>query len=143
MSCLQLFMPDIQEGIRMDIAIESPVRISMNVIEFDEHVPSMRLALSIVVKKFSGTFSVDAVCWMECSEFDAFMASIRSGENAKIVDMNREFSILIDVENVRFLWSLSKKDIEGGVVEASGNEILRDGDRERILSAFESYPKWW
>lgn len=50
----------------MDIEITNPVNIKLDVIEFDEHVPSLKFSVSISVEKFGYKAEVNTHFWIEC-----------------------------------------------------------------------------
>lgn len=127
----------------MDINIDSPIRVSINVVEFDEHIPSVKLLVDVFSEKFGCSISVNTTCWVECVVFDSFVDLLKSGKTALIADMSNDFSLAVDVERSKLVWSYTKTDISGNVMRASGEEFLAEGASDRILLAFESYPKWW
>lgn len=45
----------------MDIEITSPINIMLDVIELDEHIPSLKFNLEIQVDKFSYSLNVNAL----------------------------------------------------------------------------------
>ncbi|WP_431080264.1 hypothetical protein [Pseudomonas thivervalensis] len=127
----------------MDIQIDSPIRVAIKLVEFDEHIPSIKFSVEMLVEKFEFSFSISMSCWVECAVFDSFVDMLKQGRVARIEDMNNDFSLLVDVENNKLVWSCVKKDVAGGSIGVAGEEVLVDGAGDRILQAFESYPKWW
>lgn len=127
----------------MDINIDSPIRVSINVIEFDEHIPSIKLLVDVLDEKFGCSVSVNTTCWLECAAFDSFVDLLRAGKTALISDMSNDFSLVVDAERSKLVWSYAKTDISGNIMRAGGEELLVEGAKNRILSAFENYPKWW
>ena len=127
----------------MDINIDNPVRLFINVIEFDEKVPSIKLLVDVLAEKFGCSVSVNTTCWVECAVFDSFVGLLRSGQTALISDMSSDFSLVVDVERGKLAWSYGREDVNGNVVRAGGEDILAEGAQDQILLAFENYPKWW
>ena len=127
----------------MDIYIECPIRVSITVVEFDERVPSMKFSVEVFVEKFDCSMSIKKTCWIECAIFDSFIKSLRCGRDARIEDMGKEFSLFVDAGNSQLIWSCTKEDIASNTIAASGEEVLLEGAKERILQAFEGYPRWW
>ncbi len=66
----------------MDIEITNPVNIKLDVIEFDEHVPSLKFSVSISVEKFGYKAEVNTHFWIECQCFDKFVSCMNCGELA-------------------------------------------------------------
>ncbi|MGS1010523.1 hypothetical protein [Achromobacter anxifer] len=117
--------------------------MSMDVIEFDEKIPSIKIAVNLAVEKFGRSVSVNMTCWVECAVFDLFIDSLKNDKTASIKDMSDEFFISVDVERNGFVWSCSSADFNGNVMKAEGEESLADDAKGMILTAFESFPKWW
>ncbi|WP_445621384.1 hypothetical protein ACUN8C_06175 [Kushneria sp. Sum13] len=127
----------------MDIKLKTPVQFSASTVEFDERLPSVKFEINLLVEKFCYSISVNIVCWVECAVFDSFINALRLGGDALIKDMSDEFSIAINSEKNRLIWSCSKIDAYGNLARASGEEVLSEDDKSRITSAFENYPRWW
>jgi len=127
----------------MDIDIVSPIGISIDVVEFDERIPLMKFIVKVFVEKFECSISVNTACWVECAAFDSFLGQLKLGGEAKFQDINKDFSLWIDVEKSRLIWSCIKRDVAGNTMGANGEEFLIEGAIDRILEAFESYPQWW
>lgn len=127
----------------MDIYLNGPIEIALDVIEFDEHLPSIKLRVGIVAGKFDGSISVNTCCWVECVVFDLFVESLKSGKDALFHDMSNGLSVLVSAEDHRMAWLYTSTDIDSNEMRAGSNEFLADGDREIIISAFESLPRWW
>lgn len=127
----------------MDINIDGPIRVSLDVIEFDERIPSVKLLVDVLAEKFGCSVSVNTTCWVECTAFDSFVDLLRAGKTALISDMSNDFSLAVDSERSKLVWSYARTDISGNVMRAGGEELLVEGAKDRILLAFENYPKWW
>lgn len=127
----------------MDINIDRPIEISIDVIEFDEKIPSIKILLRMVAEKFGRSILVNTTCWLECAVFDEFIHLLRDGKFASIKDMSGDFFMAVDVKRGKFVWSYANTDLNGNVMRAGGEEFLVDGAKEKILMEFESFPKWW
>ena len=51
----------------MDILINNPIKISINTIEIDEHLPSLKLCISIDIEKSGFELKNVSVAWFECN----------------------------------------------------------------------------
>ncbi|MCW3405631.1 hypothetical protein [Escherichia coli] len=80
----------------MDIEITNPVNIKLDVIEFDEHVPSLKFSVSISVEKFGYKAEVNTHFWIECQCFDKFVSCMNCGELAILKDMNDSFELILN-----------------------------------------------
>ncbi|NUU64728.1 hypothetical protein HQN64_01195 [Enterobacteriaceae bacterium BIT-l23] len=127
----------------MDIEISNPIRISLDVVELDEHVPSLKFSITIQVKKFSYSSEINSQLWIECQCFDAFIDSMRKGDTAVLKDMNDFFELRVNSDQGWLEWSCAREDLEGNVTSAQGKEKLTDQSKCTLYEAFSNYPKWW
>ncbi|WP_350306256.1 hypothetical protein [Photorhabdus viridis] len=127
----------------MDIEIKSPVNITLDVIELDEHIPSMKFNLTIRVNKFGYSSDVNLQLWIECQCFDAFVDNMRRNDIALLKDMNGSFELLLNPVQNLLEWSCAKEDLDGYTTSAKGREKLTDDSRHALYEAFNDYPKWW
>ena len=128
----------------MDIEITNPIHMTLDVMELDEHLPSMKFNVHIQVEKFGGyKLDIKASVWIECRFFDDFIISMRKGEAALIRDMNSNFELQIDPSRERIEWSLLKEDLDGYSTSVKGYEQLTDESKHAFYDAFNNYPKWW
>ncbi|EEW1923084.1 hypothetical protein KZW42_003983 [Escherichia coli] len=127
----------------MDIEITNPVNIKLDVIEFDEHVPSLKFSVSISVEKFGYKAEVNTHFWIECQCFDKFVSCMNCGELAILKDMNDSFELILNPVAGVLNWSCMKEDINDGISLSKGSEKLDDAAKQSILRAFNDYPKWW
>lgn len=127
----------------MDIEINIPINITLDVIELDEHIPSMKLNIMIRVSKFGYSSSVNTQSWIECQFFDAFVDSMRRGDIALLKDMNGSFKFLLNPSEGWLEWSSEKEDLDGYITSAKGREKLTEESKQALYEAFDNYPKWW
>ncbi|WP_261422436.1 hypothetical protein [Serratia quinivorans] len=127
----------------MDIKISSPINITMDVIELDEHVPSLKFSITILVKKFSYSSEINSQLWIECQCFDDFIDSMRNGDTAVLKDMNDFFELRVNPVQNWLEWSCAREDMEGNITSANGKEKLTDQSKRSLYEVFNDYPKWW
>ncbi|UTN96107.1 MULTISPECIES: hypothetical protein [Serratia] len=127
----------------MDIEITSPISITLDVIELDEHIPSLKFNLAIQVNKFNYSLSVASQLWLECQCFDEFIDNIRNEDVAHLKDMNGGFELILNPVLGWLEWSCAKEDLDGYVTVSKGREKLTDEAKSAIYAAFNNYPKWW
>lgn len=127
----------------MDIEITNPIGIKLDVIELDEHVPSLKFSVIITVKKFGYKAEVSSQFWIECQCFDEFISCMKSDRLASLKDMNDSFELVLDPINGQLNWSCMKEDINGGISISKGSENLDGTARQSICNAFNDYPRWW
>ncbi|MDU6434745.1 MAG: hypothetical protein E6556_18610 [Pantoea sp.] len=127
----------------MDIEITNPINLTLDVVELDEHIPSMKFNLTVQVNKFSYISMVNAQLWIECKCIDEFINNIQGGNTALLNDMSGCFELLLNPSQNMLEWSCTKQDLEGYVTVSKGREKLTDEAKSAIYIAFNDYPKWW
>ncbi|EGB0711122.1 hypothetical protein H6X95_004067 [Salmonella enterica] len=127
----------------MDIQISSPINITLDVVELDEHVPSLKFNITIQVKKFNYSSEVNSQLWIECQCFDAFIDSMRRSDIAVLKDMNGSFELRVNSVQGCLEWLCAREDLEGNIISVQGKEKLTDQSKYILYEAFNNYPKWW
>ena len=127
----------------MDIEIDRPINIKLDVLEFDEHIPSMKFNVTICVKKFGYSSDVNSQIWIECQCFDAFIDSLRGNDIAIFKDINGFFELLLNPAQGWLEWRCEKEDLGGYITSAKGREKLSDETKQAFYAVFNDYPKWW
>ncbi len=127
----------------MDIEITNPINLTLDVVELDEHIPSMKFNLTVQVKKFGYSSMINAQIWIECRYIDDFINKLQGGNTALLNDMNGCFELLLNPSQSLLEWSCAKEDLEGYVTVSKGREKLTDESLNAIYTAFDDYPKWW
>ncbi len=127
----------------MDIEINDPINIILDVVELDEHIPSMKIDITIRVKKFNYSSDVNSQLWIECECFDKFIDNMRRDDLALLKDMNGVFELRLNPSQGWLEWSCVKEDLDGYITSAKGREKLTDESKRALYDAFNGYPKWW
>lgn len=127
----------------MDIEITNPINLTLDVVELDEHIPSMKFNLTVQVKKFGYNSMINAQLWIECRYIDDFINKLQDGNTALLNDMNGCFELLLNPSQSLLEWSCAKEDLEGYVTVSKGREKLTNESLNAIYTAFNDYPKWW
>lgn len=127
----------------MDIEIKSPIIITLDVIELDEHIPSLKFNLAIQVDKYNFSLSVSSHVWLECQCFDEFVDKLLNDDIAHLKDMNGCFELIVNPILGWLEWSCAKEDLHGYITVSKGRERLTDDAKSAMYAAFNDYPKWW
>ncbi|EML4853718.1 hypothetical protein RS414_003629 [Morganella morganii] len=127
----------------MDIEITTPINITLDVIEMDEHIPSINFNVIIHVNKFMYVLEINSHLWIECECIDEFIKNIKGGNIAHLKDMKGSFELILNPSLGWFEWSSSKEDLDGYITSSRGREKLTDEVKSTIYEAFISFPKWW
>ena len=127
----------------MDILINKPIKISIDTIEIDEHLPSLKLCISIDFEKKGFELKTVSVAWFKCKVLDSFIKNLELSKLAVFKDMDGNFKLKIDTKKKKLYWSYLKESINGNTFKSEGNEQIDLDDIDNILNAFKAYPKWW
>lgn len=132
----------------MQIEIKRPLEFILTVLETDEHVPSMRVQAKIVAAQFQHTFHYAGAFWIECSQWDCFVESLRdsTAKAASLTSMSSEFKLLIQKNDApsSIILELKKANVAGSQTMTFVFEAAIDDDMlARIRDEFFSFPVWW
>src|SRR5471030_3100709 len=97
----------------MDIEIKGPIRIVLDTLELDEHIPSMKFDITFSVENFFYRLEVNFQIWVECQCFDEFVNGIKIGGMAILRDMDGLFELILDPIQGCLDWSCAKEDLDG------------------------------
>ena len=132
----------------MDIQFENPFKFQLEVLETDDHVPSLRTSVRVIIEQFQHKLQSEGTFWIECVVWDRFVQALRtpSADAVSLHDMSENF--MLSVQNTEqglvLEWKLVKADIGGkrhitvNLVAAIDEEILA-----RIRQPFDDFPVWW
>lgn len=84
----------------MDIEFSRPIRISLDVVETDERLPSVKFKFEVESNAFSESFLYRGEVWIACKDFDIFNHSL-----------GRISCHLTSLDGL-FLWKLCKDLVE-------------------------------
>ncbi|MEI7344182.1 hypothetical protein [Dickeya chrysanthemi] len=127
----------------MDIEIKSPVNIRLDVIEIDDHIPSIKFNILIKVEKFGYNLDVNSQIWIECQCFDRFIDGMRNETIALLKDINGSFELVVNPIQGWLEWLCKKEDLDGYITLAKGRERLTNESKCILYEVFNDYPKWW
>jgi hypothetical protein len=132
----------------MEIKIEQPIALHLEVFETDDHVPSMHMNVQIVVSQFQHTCRYDGTFWIECASWDAFTDSLRAllWQEAVLRDISANFMLTLrrTDETVLFVWEFTKKDVGGNRwMNVMFSSEIDDDMLGKIKREFLDFPVWW
>ena len=132
----------------LEIEFEQPFSLHMEVVETDDHVPSMRVETKIVIPQFQHIFSYQGTFWIECAKWSSFTDALSnpSAQAAVLQDMSDYFTLKLCERDGKLVlsWEFRKVDAGGSrqAMAAFSSEI-DDAMLERIKSEFTEFPAWW
>ncbi|MGE8451924.1 MAG: hypothetical protein ACN6OP_15135 [Pseudomonadales bacterium] len=132
----------------MQIEIKRPLEFLLEVLETDDHVPSMRVQIRIVVAQFLQTYRYDGSCWIECKTWDSFVQSllVPTVEGATLHSMSEEFKLRVLQSKGRPIINLelAKSDVGSSRQMKLAFEAAIDDDAfSKIRDEFVNFPIWW
>ena len=132
----------------MKIEFEQPLSLHMEVVETDDHVPSMRVDLKIVAAQFQHTFRYEGSFWIACENWDAFKEALGSVEReaAVLQDMSGYFALGVQQESngLSLSWDFAKDDLSGGrKTKVAFSSPIDDDTLGKIRNEFLEFPSWW
>lgn len=132
----------------MKIEIKQPLELCLEVVETDEHVPSMRVQARIVVAQFQHMFRYDGFFWIECANWDKFTQSLRSpsAEGMALRDMSDCFIFSIQEIGgcLSIALELAKADLDDSRQTTCTFISRLDEDVfAKIQNEFFEFPVWW
>jgi hypothetical protein len=139
----------VSKVVDMKIEIEQPIALRLEVIETDDHVPSMRVNAKIVVTQFQHVFSYDGTFWIECASWDVFTQSLLSPLSEEIVlrDISGYFTLSLckTDDGLLLIWKYAKADISNNCrrLEMAFTSAIDDDMLAKIRDEFREFPVWW
>jgi hypothetical protein len=131
----------------MEIRIEKPFRLHLDVVETDEHIPSMRMQAAIEVQQFGHKLEYHGSLWFDCSIWDAFASGLGSIDtvDANLVDMGGHFALRLSAVSggSEISWEFRKAGVTGAVATAAFKSPI-DGDTlAHVKHQFAQFESWW
>lgn len=132
----------------MKVEFEQPLTFVLEVIETDDHVPSMRVNVQIEVDQFQNTCKYDGTFWIECTTWDSFTKSLHGPFEEAVVlrDISECFVITLQKfdDSLLFSWEFAKTDIGGNrQIKIAFTSAINDDVLSRVRNEFWQFPAWW
>ena len=132
----------------MDVQFETPFGFKLEVLEADDHVPSLRASVRIVIEQFQHKCQYEGAFWIECAVWDRFLQALHqpNKESTSLHDMSENFllSIRQTEQGLSLEWRFVKTDA-GGKCQMTANFIafIDEDALASIRRVFEEFPAWW
>jgi hypothetical protein len=132
----------------MRIEFEQPLSLALEVIETDEHVPSMRVNVQTVVMQFQNTSKYEGTFWIECTTWDSFVKSLHGLIEEAVVLRDISGCFVITLQKIdgclMFTWEFAKTDVGGNrQVKITFTSAIDDDVLSKIRNEFFEFPAWW
>ncbi|WP_445115484.1 hypothetical protein [Acinetobacter sp. WZC-1] len=110
----------------MDFLINTPFKLNLNVIELDEHLPSMKLLFNLDTSNMQNELKHVGEVWVETKKYDSFLASLGSKTFTKseFNSIDNNFNLILSKEDNEFFIILNIKKVglfETSIIQSYGN----------------------
>ena len=123
-----------------DILITNPIYFTVDVIENDDKLPSLKLTCRIKNEGLKGDFDIRFNFWVSCSDWDLFA----TGKSRELSDLSNFSRIEIISDNSDLYFVINPVFSTFNVSLNSELKIkISENDLNCILNQFLNYPKWW
>ncbi|AFZ23903.1 hypothetical protein Cylst_1625 [Cylindrospermum stagnale PCC 7417] len=134
-----------------DINISQPISITMEVVEVDDYLPSLRMLVKCHIEHPTGFFTYQATdIWFDCSQWDEFVRILSQLEakievEAILVDMSECLELKIsNVHNqLHFNFSCKELNVGEGLTKINFSCQIDFEILSLIKREYSEFPKWW
>lgn len=131
----------------MIINIEKPLRLFLEVVETEEHVPSMKMQITADVIQFGHELTYRGTTWIACAAWDAFVHGLAESGTSEValVDMGNHFTLMLGNANgsLELVWEMKKRDASGCVSTASFRAPIDPDTYAHVALQFREFERWW
>ncbi|MFK8878402.1 hypothetical protein ACMWJ4_11395 [Enterobacter sp. BB-069-C-ECC] len=127
--------------------IREPLTVTLDEVDLDDHIPSIKFKLHVAVSCLSYSLNYDGNVWITCKALDDFILSIKNNDDTlSLLDIDGNVLLCLSrLKNNHYTLSLNDIKKSGDTYEISvcySVEISQDV-LEVIKSGFLNYPIWW
>ncbi|MEX0437386.1 hypothetical protein KDV52_02110 [Providencia rettgeri] len=130
-------------GSVMDIKIESPIRISFETIGFEDDYGSIEFKITIGTSGFDYNQSISFNTWIAYYHIDAFLNALNENKKAELVNLDGNFSLIIDSNENYIEWSHIEFRYSDNIFSTFKARREVNDFYYNIVKSFNDYPKWW
>ena len=131
----------------MELKLERPFHLHLDVLETDDRIPSMQMRVSARMQQFEHRCDYQGSLWFDCSVWDTFASGLSSiEENAtELVDMGGHFVLRLGLESGAPLisWRLEHADMSGAVCVLAYRSLIDPDDLAYVKRQFMQFDRWW
>lgn len=131
----------------MEVEIERPFYLKLDVIETDEHVPSMKADVSVRVQQFGQSLEYRGYAWFECACWDTFVSDLSHiyETQAKLTDIEGSFVLAVGIcaGKLDVSWEMKKVAVDGSVATAACHFPADPDTLAHVERQFIEFSKWW
>ncbi|WP_124982294.1 hypothetical protein [Ralstonia solanacearum] len=131
----------------VEVRIEKPFRLHLDVTETDKRVPSVRVRVAIEVQQFGHIFEYHGSFWFDCSFLHEFAADLNGidTKEACFVDMEGCFALRLRAisEKLEISCEIKKVALTGVVATAAFLSPIDEDTFSHIRRQFAQFESWW
>ncbi|NSX06947.1 hypothetical protein [Cupriavidus gilardii] len=131
----------------MEVRIERPFQLKLDVVAIDQHVPSMKANVSFRVEQFGQKLEYCGSFWFDCASWDSFVAALDSVQNkpARMTDMSGSFvfALQMGTEKIEASWEIKRIALEGAVTTVTCRFPVDLDDLAHMKEKLKDFPRWW
>ena len=130
----------------MDIEFLEPLKFMCEILETEDHLPSIKFRFNVEVKQFSHELKYSGEIWIKCESLDVFINNLVFKKNtASLEDIDGNILIQITwcADQAIFFWSARRESITGDIVASSFKAKVSEDILVSIKESFLAFPKWW
>ncbi|WDD93024.1 hypothetical protein Bsp3421_003069 [Burkholderia sp. FERM BP-3421] len=131
----------------MNIRIDRPFFLNLDVIETDDYVPSMKMEISVELQQFGSRIDYRGALWFNCSSWDEFVLGLNNIDTADAVffDMSGYFVLRIRTVSGKpeISWEVKRSDIEGATATVAFRSPIDEDILAHVKRQVEQFPVWW
>jgi hypothetical protein len=129
------------------ISIRYPILLRMEILEYVEAWPSMRVAVSVDFKHSEGFVNYKEETWFACAEWDDFTKALNNFVLKEITlkNVDEYFQLKIMREDEFFVLKLKTKEpgIDRVFMDADFSFKLDNDALGQLRDSFNEFEKWW
>ncbi|HWV06595.1 hypothetical protein [Ralstonia sp.] len=131
----------------MELKLEKPFRLHLDVYEVDERVPSMRMRVVAEVQRLGNRFDYKGNLWFDCATWEAFVSGLNNIEEkaTELIDMDDRFVLRLGIDSGAPMISCHFKDVglSGTVCTLTYQSPIDLDELAYVKSRFGELNRWW
>jgi len=133
------------------IRIDEPIKLQLEIIEYDKVLPSIKASLQVEIEHSSGNirYNINDI-WVECKAWDEFVSGLNriESEEDKVAltsmsdNLEIPFGVVDGIPLFSIKWRKSFVDNEANVCVNYEGRVNLDV-LNHLQEKFNEFPKWW
>lgn len=133
------------------ISIKKPIALNMDVVEIDEHLPSIKMTVELNIEHPTGKIFYQANdIWFDCGEWDDFALALKqlfksNNSSASLENLSDNLKIIFTKDNniIRLDFTVQENNSSGGIASIKFSSTIDDDLFAPIKNQFVEFEGWW